>query len=279
MTSESSNNQQNGIPEIGGIHLPSIPNGAHFQFVKTVKDQAAANEKLMTNTFGKAAVDALVAALEEEDRCLQLSQKSLITDDIKAADTERDRLFSGYRAAVKGFLRIPVENMAQAARVLLQHLKDYGISPQMQLERETGLVTNLVADCEQKYAAEVALLGLAPYVTALKTANLRVEELLNSRTDERAAQAAGAMRSARTTSDEAYRLLARTVNALATLGQADDLKPFIDFMNALIKRYKEQVIQTSHGTTSPGTSQGGEPEAPLPPSPAGEGGHTGGGQL
>lgn len=258
MATNPSSTQQNVIPEINGIKLTHVNNGAHYQFIKTVAERAAADTTLTGNTFAQNALTALTAALTEEDRCLQLSRKSLTTDDIKAADTERDRLYSGLRAAVKGFLRMPAEEMAQAARKLNQAIKDYGISPQMQLERETGLITNLVADCEQKYSGEVTLLGLTPYVTALKAANQRVEQLLQSRNDEYAAQTAGAMRLARNRSDEAYRQLARVVNAMATLGQADALKPFIDSLNTLIKRYKEQVI------ASPTPSEGGQTDTTGP---------------
>ena len=77
---------------------------------------------------------------------MKLSRKSLLTDDIAEADAKRDSLYSGYKKAVQGFLNLPVEAMAQAAKVLNQHLKDYGIDPKMQLDRETGMLINFIAD-------------------------------------------------------------------------------------------------------------------------------------
>ena len=140
---------------------------------------------------------------------------------------------------------MPVAALAKNARELWQHLADYAIDPQMQLERETGLITNLCTDLVGKYATQVQALGLKAYVDALKTANERVETLLVQRTTDNSTKVVGALRTAREASDKAFRNLSKVVNALAILGNPADYAAFIDFINTLIKRYKEQAIPTS----------------------------------
>ena len=140
---------------------------------------------------------------------------------------------------------MPVAALAKNAHELWQHLADYAIDPQMQLERETGLITNLCTDLVAKYATQVQALGLKAYVDALKTANERVETLLVQRTTDNSTKVVGALRIAREASDKAFRNLSKVVNALAILGNPADYAAFIDFMNTLIKRYKEQAIPTS----------------------------------
>ena len=140
---------------------------------------------------------------------------------------------------------MPVAALAKNAHELWQHLADYAIDPQMQLERETGLITNLCTDLVGKYATQVQALGLKAYVDALKTANERVETLLVQRTTDNSTKVVGALRTAREASDKAFRNLSKVVNALAILGNPADYAAFIDFMNTLIKRYKEQAIPTS----------------------------------
>ena len=140
---------------------------------------------------------------------------------------------------------MPVAALAKNAHELWQHLADYAIDPQMQLERETGLITNLCTDLVGKYAAQVQALGLKAYVDALKTANERVETLLVQRTTDNSTKVVGALRTAREASDKAFRNLSKVVNALAILGNPADYAAFIDFINTLIKRYKEQAIPTS----------------------------------
>ena len=140
---------------------------------------------------------------------------------------------------------MPVADLAKHAHQLWQHLVDYAIDPKMQLERETGLITNLCADLAGEYATQVQALGLKPYVDALKTANERVETLLVQRTADNSTKVIGALAAARRTSDDAIRNLKKVVNALAILGKLADYAAFIDFMNTLIKRYKEQAMTTT----------------------------------
>ena len=233
------------VVEIVLTDLSRLNNGAHFQFIKNVSDRLATDTKIKENAVGQAVIKALTEALTTEDKYLVLSQKSLLTDEIAHADKERDTLFTGYRTAVKGFLNMPIAALAKNARELWQHLADYAIDPQMQLERETGLITNLCTDLVGKYATQVQALGLKPYVDALKTANERVETLLVQRTTDNSTKVVGALRTAREASDNAIRNLTKVVNALAILGNPADYAAFIDFMNTLIKRYKEQAMTTT----------------------------------
>ena len=233
------------VVEIVLTDLSRLNNGAHFQFIKNVSDRLATDTKIKENAVGQAVIKALTEALATEDKYLVLSQKSLLTEEIATADKERDTLFTGYRTAVKGFLNMPVAALAKNAHELWQHLADYAIDPQMQLERETGLITNLCTDLVGKYATQVQALGLKAYVDALKTANERVETLLVQRTTDNSTKVVGVLRTAREASDKAFRNLSKVVNALAILGNPADYAAFIDFMNTLIKRYKEQAIPTS----------------------------------
>ena len=233
------------VVEIVLTDLSRLNNGAHFQFIKNVSDRLDTDTKIKENAVGQAVIKALTEALATEDKYLVLSQKSLLTEEIATADKERDTLFNGYRTAVKGFLNMPVAALAKNAHELWQHLADYPIDPQMQLERETGLITNLCTDLVGKYATQVQALGLKAYVDALKTANERVETLLVQRTTDNSTKVVGALRTAREASDKAFRNLSKVVNALAILGNPADYAAFIDFINTLIKRYKEQAIPTS----------------------------------
>ena len=85
-------------------------------------------------------------------------------------------------------------------------------------------------------------LGLGIYVTQLKLANTKVEELLNVRDKERSATEAGALKKARRNSDTAYRRLADVINSLISLGMAEGFEPFVNFINERIERYENEVV-------------------------------------
>lgn len=230
------------IKEIQGIDPVRMQNGAHFQFIKNISDRIAAETALLANNKVKKAADMLVDALKEEDRCLALSRKSIVTDDIKELDIERDSLFIGYKSAVRSFLKTSSTEMRKAATELYQSIKDYTIDPRMQLERETGLITNLIDDAEKKFAVQVNLLGLHLMLNTLKEANQKVEKLITDRTDAKSLETIGALRTARRNSDAAYLYLVKTINAVSILELVPDTVPLIDFMNEVVKRYKEQVL-------------------------------------
>jgi len=238
------------MAEIGKINILHMPNGAHYLFALDVLNKAKANAKIAERAA--AAVGVLEKKVAAEDEALQLSRKSMKTDEIKSLDGTRDSMYSYYRKGVKAFLGAPLDDVATAAKELDQHMTDYAINPQMQLDKETGMMLNFTADLVGKYAEQVAKLGLTMYVTAMKEANDKLHELTTERTDERALQVAGALKSARAETDEAYRNLVKRVNALYIVEYDEAYDEFINYVNAEIKHYKEEVLAAKKKKTTDG---------------------------
>lgn len=253
------------MKEIYDINIQRMNNGAHFTFVSNILARAE------TDTAVKRKASELVsnfkAAVAAEDEALKISQKSLLTDEIAKADSDRDALYAGYKKAVEGFLAMPIADMAQAAKILSQHIKDYKINTAEQLDKETGLLVNFISDLEDKYAAQVAKLGLTAFVTNLKEANERVRTLTLQRTNEKIGITVGALKTARTASDDAYRALVKMVNALALVFGEKDYTAFIDYVNTEVAHYKREVLgrKTSAPSTS-GSSAAGSGSTSTPSS-------------
>ena len=254
------------VKEIIWIDLTRTNNGAHYQFIKNVHENISAETELLTDTRIKAAADKLGEALKKEDDCYARSKKSFVTDEIVAADALRDKYFQGMRKTVKGLLNHPDAETALAAQHIEQYIKDHRVDSDMQLERETGAITNLIGDCETKGLADVNKLNIKPYVDALKAANTKVDTLLMGRNRERVGIEAGALRVARQASDDAYLWLVKLVNALALTGDQSKFSAFIDLMNVVVKRYKEQVIPSQKKKDDPADpKQPKEPKEPKDP--------------
>ena len=256
------------MKEIYDINIQRMNNGAHFTFVSNILARAEAD----TAVKGKAAdqVNNLKAAVSAEDEALKISQKSLLTDEIAKADNDRDALYAGYKKAVEGFLAMPIADMAQAAKILSQHIKDYKINTADQLDKETGLLVNFITDLEDKYAAQVAKLGLTAFVTNLKEANERVRTLTLQRTNEKIGITVGALKTARTASDDAYRALVKMVNALALVFGEKDYTAFIDYVNTEVTHYKREVIgQKAKTPSTSGSSSVTTPDNGNKPSSGG----------
>lgn len=238
------------MKEIYDINIQRMNNGAHFTFVSNILARAEAD----TAVKGKASelVSNFKVAVAAEDEALKISQKSLLTDDIAKADIDRDALYAGYKKAVEAFLAMPIADMAQAAKVLAQHIKDYKINTAGQLDKETGLLVNFITDLEDKYSAQVAKLGLTAFVINLKEANERVRMLTLQRTNEKMGVTVGALKAARTSSDDAYRALVKMVNALALVYGEKDYTAFIDYVNTEVTHYKREVLNQK--ASAPSTS-------------------------
>ena len=256
------------MKEIYDINIQRMNNGAHFTFVSNILARAEAD----TAVKGKASelVSNFKTAVSAEDEALKISQKSLLTDDITKADSDRDALYAGYKKAVEAFLAMPIADMAQAAKVLAQHIKDYKINTADQLDKETGLLVNFISDLEDKYAAQVAKLGLTAFVTNLKEANERVRTLTLQRTNEKIGITVGALKTARTASDDAYRALVKMVNALALVFGEKDYTAFIDYVNTEVTHYKREVIgQKAKTPSTSGSSSVTTPDNGNKPSSGG----------
>ena len=271
--------------DIQKVDLVGINNGAHYEFMKGVNDRFAAETTLSTNASAKKAMEALAAALKEEDRCLVISRRNLITDDIRVVDKTRDDIFRSLRKAINGFTDAPVPDVAKAGKVLKQCVADYAINPAMQLDRETGLLHNFITDLETKHATEVTKLGLTLYVVPLKEANTKVEQFIVDRTTAQSVIAAGELRAARLATDAAYRHLVKFVNALAMVSGTTDYDALAKFLNEHIDRYKHEVLpkkkkggkKPSDGDKKPGDG-GKKPDGKKPGGDAVKPGDGGGGK-
>ena len=261
------------MKEINDINIQRMNNGAHFTFVSNILARAETD----TAVKGKASelVSNFKAAVAAEDEALKISQKSLLTDEIAKADSDRDALYAGYKKAVEGFLAMPIADMAQAAKILSQHIKDYKINTADQLDKETGLLVNFISDLEDKYAAQVAKLGLTAFVTNLKEANERVRTLTLQRTNEKIGITVGALKTARTASDDAYRALVKMVNALTLVFGEKDYTAFIDYVNTEITHYKREVL--GQKTSAPSTSGSSSADSGSTPSGGNSGSSSSGG--
>ena len=261
------------MKEIYDINIQRMNNGAHFTFVSNILARAEAD----TAVKGKASelVSNFKVAVAAEDEALKISQKSLLTDDIAKADIDRDALYAGYKKAVEAFLAMPIADMAQAAKVLAQHIKDYKINTAGQLDKETGLLVNFITDLEDKYSVQVAKLGLTAFVTNMKEANERVRTLTLQRTNEKMGVTVGALKAARTSSDDAYRALVKMVNALALVFGEKDYTAFIDYVNTEVTHYKREVL--GQKASAPSTSGSSAVDSGNTSTPSGGGSSSGSG--
>ena len=258
------------MKQINSISLERMSNGSHFLFITDTVGLATADAKVKAKVT--AELTALQTALKAEDDALALSKANLLSKEIEAVDAERDKHYKALRKAITFFLNHPDAEQVKAAARLEQLLKDYNINPAMQLDRETGLLLNLIGDLETKSAADVTALSLTPVVQAMKQANDKLREVTRARANDRAVQIVGQLKQAQHASDEAYRTLVQKVNALAVVEGEADYADFISKMNEQVKHYKHEVLPKAKKKSDgkqPG--DGGKPGEGKKPGEGGDG--------
>ncbi len=187
--------------QVEGLNLEGLSNGAHFSYHKTTVERAKADATIPTKCTSFLTV--YETGLAELDKVFKLSQKNLLTDEIAASDAVRDKAYRAYYACVKALVDFPDEEMAAAAKILFQHLKDYNINLQGQMDKQTGELLNLTADLTEKYAEQVATLNLTKVAEKLKEANDQTAALIKQRDEAEAGRKVGVTKQARAEVDKA----------------------------------------------------------------------------
>lgn len=249
--------------EIKVISLERMNNGAHFTYMTNILNRAEADEHIKVDAATQVA--DLKAAMATEDKYFKTSEKNLKTDIIAAADAERDKLCRNYLKTLKALMNMPDETIANSAKALVQMFIDYELDPDAQLDKQTGVLLNMVADWEGKHAQDVTNTNTGKFVELIKAANEKVHSLMVERSDEQKEIPVGALKSARKQTDIAYRALVKMVNALIMVNGEENYADFVKFLNYEIKRYKEEVLnqKVPEGTQPDDTT----PVDPTPEDP------------
>ena len=251
------------MADIKSIDAGHMNNGAHYTYMTNVLNRAEADEHVKTAAASQVA--NFKAALAVEDKYFKVSDKNLKTDIIAAADAERDKLSRNFLKTLKALMNMPDETIANSAKALVQMFTDYKFDPDEQLDKQTGILLNMVSDWEGKHAQDVTNTNTGKYVELIKAANERVHSLMVERSDEEKEVPVGALKSARKQTDIAYRALVKMVNALIMVNGETDYADFVKFLNYEIKRYKEEVLnqKVPEGTKPDDTT----PVEPTPEDP------------
>lgn len=218
-----------------------MTNAVHFSVDEAFYTRLTA--AAFTQTKLAALVLQFSTALADEDKYLQLSRASSLSAEISEADGERDKLYLTVKQVATAWADQSLEPQAAAAKAVKKVIDTYKIDVRSQLDKESGLMTNLITDITTtEMAAHLTTLGLTETVSKMKTANETVKELLASRADERAQQVAGALKAARLKCDAVYDEIAELVEGLSVA--AEDTTPYTTFItewNEEIKRIKQQT--------------------------------------
>jgi hypothetical protein len=130
--------------------------------------------------------------LDEADGLLELLRRSVHTVKLAEIDQKRDDLFRAFYNIVKNLQKQPVPAKEVAADRLFNLLDRYHNNVlKATYAKESAAVYNLLQDLRGEYAADITLLALTDWVTALDTAEQNFASILNERQEEKAKKPKG----------------------------------------------------------------------------------------
>jgi hypothetical protein len=227
--------------EIPKIDLLRLRNDEHLQFNTEFKDLVDKFETvgLDFNTLFQAYLLVYV----QEDEALQLIRKSATTEQLEAADTERDELFGGFVDAVKSSLRHYDNALRLAAKRFKIALDQYGNISRKSYDEETADLSKLVKEAQTTYSPDIATLGLADWILHLNAKNLAFETLMKTRYSEEADKTEYRMKQVRVEVDASYRTIVKQIDALILVNGAAKYEGFVRELNARVDKYNLILAQ------------------------------------
>jgi hypothetical protein len=133
-------------------------------------------------------------------------------------------------------------NAAGKIRIVLDY---YGNIAAKAFDQETAAVDDLLRELNDNHVADVQLLGLTDWLIQLDVENQKFKTLMSERYAETAKRPSTRMKAARSETDKALRALLDMVEALAAVNGADVYLPFVNELNAVSERYKNQLAQAA----------------------------------
>ena len=227
--------------EIKFIDCTRLRNDEHFQFVTEVKDlitQIGAPTLKIEAQFYEFNL-----CYDNEDEALKKIVKSAVTEEMKAADRNRDNTFSGLVTTNKAALKHYTPAVVAAAQRLQVVFDTYGNVSRKPLNEETSAIYNLVQELTENYAADVTKVGLDGWVTKLDAANKAFDALVKARNDENTAKTQLKMKETRIATETVYFDIVKRIHAFMIVEGESNYITFINKLNGYVDKYNNILAQ------------------------------------
>ena len=242
--------------QIEQISVARAANAAHFEYMSTVLRRVT--EVRISNPLWRQAVTEFNEAFDAEDKAFKLYRSSELTEPLRVADEERDKLYASLRDAVKTFAKFTVGTAAEHAAPLKRVLDNYRIRTDANYMRESGLIENMLQDL-LPLRDDLEALGLWEVADELKEKNEEVRRLLADRNEERMAQIAGQLKAARQVCDGAYAAVVFYTNAFYAMNPtARDAEPLVLRMREDLEYFRQ------HSMSDPNHNKKSSPTGETP---------------
>ncbi|KJF42266.1 DUF6261 family protein [Draconibacterium sediminis] len=250
------------MTKIKNVVFSRFRNNDHYQFITEFKTRIDTVTPAILNIETK--MPDFNTAYDAMDTVYKKSNSSDFTPLIGGADVRRDRYWSAIYMRLRSTLMGPIESEVEAAEKLKALFDLHGNVRQMPLKGESAALTNLIQDLESRdFGGYCNTVGILPWIEALKTENLLVQNLMEERRQESVNQNSEDYKLLRKAVDIAYENIVSRINALVELEMSTpEIENFIELTNNQITDYENELTARQGRLDSEQ-----EEEEPITPAP------------
>ncbi len=214
------------------LTIEKMYNEEDYGFQTKVRELA---KELLKEKEDQLIIEAFNTALDEFDKALKDSERSLYTEKIELAEAATDKSWRGVNHSVIGSSKFLDPTLAPLGKLALLIVEKYGDITRMGQNEKYGSLKNIIDDFNTKFTAEEqAQILLNKWIPQLQTCYDDFKALHAERTTETASHVAGIVKEKRYLSDQAYRDLVDVINVRIITNKKEDYKAFVDQVNTLI---------------------------------------------
>ena len=225
--------------EIQQFNLGILHNGDHLHYNQQV-------EKLVEDTGPQLlGIDGVwhsyTDMIEEEDKVMALTSKSPETDELAAADRERDLLVSWLGYQLNADVHHYDLMRRQAGHRIRVVFKSFDNIVRKDYNEETANINTLCKELTSNHVDDVATLQLSDWIEKVTISNQKFDGLFIARVKDIAEKTLVRMKGLRVDMDDSYRNIIKRINAKIILNGDQGVAGFVNQMNELIDYYHDQM--------------------------------------
>ncbi|MDR2908198.1 MAG: DUF6261 family protein [Bacteroidales bacterium] len=222
------------------IHLASLQNEEHFQFITDVKNLLEKASEAVKTALGDS-IAQFSSVHGREDASLEQMRKNEHTLSLADLDARRDSMYRGLALLVEAYSHSLEDVDVKAAARIQAVLDHYGNFTQASYVKETATIYNLAQDLTNRCEEDIETINAGRFLRNLSFANREFQELMDKRHDDNAANQVENLRDLRLEADALYRKIVSIIDASIIISGETNFADFVNKLNERVAYYNNML--------------------------------------
>jgi hypothetical protein len=226
------------------VRSHQFTNALHLQFFIAVINLI---KKFNSDTLKISVLfERLKACIKKEEICHKVIHKSDLSALKAECDQERDDIVTGMGKSIKSSLAHFDPKVCESAYrvdIVFRACNNPTLLINMPYDAETAAINNMLQELEEKYHADLDIIGLLPWVKELHIRNDAFDHVATAYNEQQSEKPPFQPKEARQETDAVFKDIVLVIDALIVMEGESTYSPFVTELNTLIKHYNDLLMQ------------------------------------